>query len=396
MTDNKTAPMDGQTQNAGKPERKLMKGNEALALAAIRAGCRYYFGYPITPQNEITEYMSRELPKVGGSFIQAESELASINMCYGAAAAGGRVLTSSSSPGVALMQEGLSGLANIQAPMVIINVMRAGPGIGAIQPAQADYFQATRGGGNGDYHIIVYAPDSIQEAMDMMTKGFDVADEYRNPVMILADGMLGQMMEPVTIPPAQTPVMGDDIAKAKPWALTGHKNQRERNAINSVWLDQNAFAAYSDKLWEKYLKAEKELPEVETVDLKDADIVFAAYGTTARIVRESMDQLAELGIKAGLIRPKTVWPFPYHAFDEIAEKAPNAKLVISTELSRGQLIQDVKLAIQGKLPVELIGRASGILLTPDEITVEAVALYKAAGGTPSGEAEAKTGKEVAK
>ena len=381
-------------------DRKLMKGNEALALAAIRAGCRYYFGYPITPQNEITEYMSRELPKVGGSFIQAESELASINMCYGAAAAGGRVLTSSSSPGVALMQEGLSGLANIQAPMVIINVMRAGPGIGAIQPAQADYFQATRGGGNGDYHIIVYAPDSIQEAMDMMTKGFDVADEYRNPVMILADGMLGQMMEPVTIPPAQKPVMGEEIAKAKPWALTGHKNKRERNAINSVWLDQYAFEEYSDELWKKYIKAEKELPEYEAVDLEDADIVFAAYGTTARIVRESMDQLADLGVKAGLIRPKTVWPFPYHAFDEIAEKAPNCKLVISTELSRGQLIQDVKLAIQGKLPVELIGRVAGILLTPDEITEEAVALYKAVGGALSGDvaadagAQTKTGKEV--
>lgn len=357
-------------------DRKLMKGNEALALAAIRAGCRYYFGYPITPQNEITEFMSRELPKVGGSFIQAESELASINMCYGAAAAGGRVLTSSSSPGVALMQEGLSGLANIQAPMVIINVMRAGPGIGAIQPAQADYFQATRGGGNGDYHIIVYAPESIQEAMDMMTKGFDVADEYRNPVMILADGMLGQMMEPVTIPEAQTPIMGDDIAKAKPWALTGHKNKRDRNAINSVWLDQYAFAAYSDKLWEKYIKAEKELPEYETVNLENADIVFAAYGTTARIVRESMDQLAHKGIKAGLIRPKTLWPFPYKAFDEIGVQAPNAKLVISAELSRGQLIQDVKLAILGKLPVELIGRASGILLTPDEITEEAEALYR--------------------
>jgi 2-oxoglutarate ferredoxin oxidoreductase subunit alpha len=240
----------------------------------------------------------------------------------------------------------------------------------------------------------VYAPDSIQEAMDMMTKGFDIADEYRNPVMILADGMLGQMMEPVTIPPARNPIMGDDIAKAKPWALTGHKNKRDRNAINSVWLDQYAFEEYSNELWKKYIRAEKELPEYETVDLEDADIVFAAYGTTARIVRESMDQLAELGIKAGLIRPKTVWPFPYHAFDEIAEKAPNCKLVISTELSRGQLIQDVKLAIQGKLPVELIGRVAGILLTPDEITEEAVALYKTVGGAPNGEAGAKTGKEV--
>ncbi len=379
MTDQKPA---GATDK--KLERKLMKGNEALALAAIRAGCRYYFGYPITPQNEITEYMSRELPKVGGSFIQAESELASINMCYGAAAAGGRVLTSSSSPGVALMQEGLSGLANIQAPMVVINVMRAGPGIGAIQPAQADYFQATRGGGNGDYHIIVYAPESIQEAMDMIGKAYDVADEYRNPVMILADGMLGQMMEPVTIPPARKPIMGDDIAKAKPWALTGHKNKRERNAINSVWLDQYAFEEFSNELWKKYIKAEKELPEYETYNLEDADLVFTAFGTTARIVRESIDQLAQKGIKAGLIRPKTLWPFPYAAFDEIEAKAPNAKLVISAELSRGQLIQDVKLGLLGKLPVELIGRVAGILLTPDEITQEAEALYNKTGViTPS-------------
>jgi len=374
MTDKMTdKPADKMT------DRKLMKGNEAMALAAIRAGCRYYFGYPITPQNEITEYMSRELPKAGGAFIQAESELASINMCYGAAAAGGRVLTSSSSPGVALMQEGLSGLANIQAPMVIINVMRAGPGIGAIQPAQADYFQATRGGGNGDYHIIVYAPESIQEAMDMMGKAYDVADEYRNPVMILADGMLGQMMEPVVVPEARKPIMGDDIAKAKPWALTGHKNKRERNAINSVWLDQYAFEEFSNELWKKYIKAEKELPEYETYNLDDADLVFTAFGTTARIVRESIDQLAKKGIKAGLIRPKTLWPFPYGAFDEIEKHAPNAKLVISAELSRGQLIQDVKLGLLGRLPVALIGRVAGILLTPDEITQEAMALYEKTG-----------------
>lgn len=359
-------------------DRKLMKGNEAMALAAIRAGCRFYFGYPITPQNEITEYMSREMPKAGGSFIQAESELASINMCYGAAAAGGRVMTSSSSPGVALMQEGLSGLANIQAPMVIINVMRAGPGIGAIQPAQADYFQATRGGGNGDYHIIVFAPESIQEAMDMTVRAFDVADEYRNPVMVLADGMLGQMMEPVTIPEAREAVLGDDIPKAKPWALTGHKDKRERNAINSVWLDQYAFENFSNELWKKYIKAEQELPEYETYNLEGAEIVFAAFGTTARIVREAIAMLNARGVSAGLIRPKTLWPFPYHAFDEIPAKAPKARLVISTELSRGQLIQDVKLGVAGKYPVELIGRVAGILLTPDEIVERALALLQVA------------------
>ncbi|MGL4484043.1 MAG: 3-methyl-2-oxobutanoate dehydrogenase subunit VorB [Anaerovoracaceae bacterium] len=347
--------------------KKLMKGNEAFAQAAINAGCRFYFGYPITPQNELTEYMSRELKKVGGSFIQAESELASINMCYGAAAAGGRVMTSSSSPGLALMQEGLSGLANIEAPVVVVNVMRAGPGIGGIQPAQADYFQATRGGGNGDYHVICYAPASIQEASEMIGKAFDVADEYRNPVMILADGMLGQMMEPVEIPEAIPAVMGEDIAKAKPWALTGHKNKRERIGRQSVWLNQFKFEEYSNELWKKYEKAEKELPEYESYNLKDAEVVFTAFGTTSRIVKEAIDLLAKDGIKAGLIRPKTVWPFPYQAFDEIGD---STKLVISAELSRGQLIQDVKLGLNGRLPVELIYRIAGVLLTPEDIAKE--------------------------
>lgn len=354
-------------------DKRLMKGNEAFALAAILGGARYYFGYPITPQNEVTEYMSREISKVGGSFIQAESELASVNMAYGASAAGGRVFISSSSPGLALMQEGMSGLASIQAPVVILNVMRGGPGIGSIQPGQADYFQATRGGGNGDYHLIVYAPASIQEAMDMIIKAFDIADEYRNPVLILADGMLGQMMEPVTIPKGKAAIQGEDIAKVKPWALTGHKYKRERNAINSVYLKHEKLEEFVNKLWVKYEKAEKELVEVEIIDIDDAEIVFVAFGTTSRIVKEAMIQLKEKGITCGLIRPKTLWPFPYSTFNLINA---NAKCVISVELSMGQLLQDVKLAVEGKFPVALINRVGGVLLSPDEIVERTLTFLK--------------------
>lgn len=345
-------------------EKKLMKGNEAFAVAAMNAGCRYYFGYPITPQNEIPEFMSRELAKVGGAFVQAESELASVNMAYGAAAAGGRVMISSSSPGIALMQEGFSLLASIQVPVVAINVMRGGPGIGSIQPGQADYFQVTRGGGNGDYRVIVYAPSSIQEAVDMIYNAFDVAEEYRNPVIIAADGMLGQMMEPVIIPEAKPALTEEEIPTAKPWALTGHKNKRERNAINSVWLKQELLEEYIYDLWPKYEKAEKELVQVETRNLEGAEVVFAAYGSTSRVVLEAMEILEKEGIKTGLIRPKTLWPFPYDAFKQID---PNTKKVISVELSMGQMIQDVKLAVEGKFPVELINRVGGMLLDPIEV-----------------------------
>ncbi len=354
-------------------EKRLMKGNEAFALAAILGGARYYFGYPITPQNEVTEYMSREISKVGGSFVQAESELASVNMAYGASAAGGRVFISSSSPGIALMQEGMSGLASIQAPVVILNVMRGGPGIGSIQPGQADYFQATRGGGNGDYHLIVYAPASIQEAVDMIIRAFDIADEYRNPVLILADGMLGQMMEPVTIPKAKAALQGDDIAKAKPWALTGHKYSRDRNAINSVYLKHDKLEDFVNELWVKYDKAEKDLVEVECLDIDEAEIVFVAFGTTSRIVKEAMAQLKAQGVSCGLIRPKTLWPFPYKAFEALG---PGTKCVISAELSMGQMIQDVKLAVEGRYPVGLINRVGGVLLSAEEIVERSLLFLK--------------------
>ncbi len=346
-------------------EKKLMKGNEAFAAAAINAGCRYYFGYPITPQSEIPEYMSRELPKVGGSFIQAESELGAINMAYGAAAAGGRVLITSSSPGIALMQESIGLICSVELPLVLMNVMRGGPGIGSIQPGQADYNQVTRGGSNGDYHVISYAPASIQEAINMIGKAYEIADEYRNPVMIAADGMLGQMMEPVVMPDPVEPLAEEDIPKVKPYCLTGHKNQRERIAMNSVYLTQEVLENYIYEYWPKYEKAQRELQEWESKDLKGAELVFVSYGSTSRIVLEAMDILAEQGIRTGLIRPKTLWPFPDKAFEEIDFSA--TKQLVSVELSMGQMIQDVKLAINGKLPVSLINRVGGMLLSPEEV-----------------------------
>ena len=346
-------------------EKKLMKGNEAFAAAAINAGCRYYFGYPITPQSEVPEYMSRELKKVGGAFIQAESELGAINMAYGASAAGGRVLITSSSPGIALMQESIGLLCSVELPVVIINVMRGGPGIGSIQPGQADYNQVTRGGSNGDYHTIVLAPNSIQEAIDMIGKAFDLADEYRNPVIIAADGMLGQMMEPVVMPEPKHALTEEEIPEVKPYALTGHKNKRDRHAINSVWLKQELLENYINEYWPKYEKAERELQDWESRNLEGAEIVFVAYGSTSRIAMEAMEMLADEGIKVGLIRPKTLWPFPVNAFKEIDFNT--TKHIISVELSQGQMIYDVKLAVECKLPVSLINRVGGMLLDPQEI-----------------------------
>ena len=342
-------------------EKKLMKGNEAFAAAAINAGCRYYFGYPITPQSEVPEYMSRELKKAGGAFIQAESELGAINMAYGASAAGGRVLITSSSPGIALMQESIGLLCSVELPVVIINVMRGGPGIGSIQPGQADYNQVTRGG----YHTVVLAPNSIQEAIDMIGKAFDLADEYRNPVIIAADGMLGQMMEPVVMPEPKHALTEEEIPEVKPYALTGHKNKRDRHAINSVWLKQELLENYINEYWPKYEKAERELQDWESRNLEGAEIVFVAYGSTSRIAMEAMEMLANEGIKVGLIRPKSLWPFPVNAFKEIDFNT--TKQIISVELSQGQMIYDVKLAVECKLPVSLINRVGGMLLDPQEI-----------------------------
>lgn len=349
-------------------EKVLMKGNEAFAEAAIRSGCRYYFGYPITPQNEITEYMSRELNKIGGSFVQAESEIAAINMAYGGAVAGGKVFISSSSPGIALMQEGFSFICSTELPLVILNVSRGGPGVGSIQPGQADYYQATRGGGNGDYHLLVFAPYSIQEAVDMMAEAVRISEEYRNPVMILADGVLGQMMEPVVLPEPVPAIESKDIEKEKPWALTGTKGQRPHNVIKSLFLVPEGLEEKILEMNKKYVRAKEELVKYETDGLEGADVVFVAYGSTARIVEEAIDILAEDGIKAGLIRPISLWPYPYKAFDEVDK---NTKLLISVELSMGQMIDDVKIGSNGRFPVELSSRVGGILITPPEIAADA-------------------------
>ena len=343
----------------------LMKGNEAFAEAAIRGGCRYYFGYPITPQNEIPEYMSRELPKNGGHFIQAESEICAINMAYGAGAAGGRVFITSSSPGIALMQEGMSFLCSAEVPTVILTVSRCGPGIGGIQPGQADYFQATRGGGNGDYKIPVFAPSSVQEGADLVYESMELADKYQNPILIFTDGLLGQMMEPVALPDPVPEVKSTDIRKHKPWALTGYgDDDSTRNTVISLRLQPETLEKHVQKLFKKYDEIEKTLTRVETVGVEDADVVIVAFGTVARIVKEAVEMLAEQGIKAGLIRPISLWPFPYAAFDKITNKT---KVVISAELSMGQMIQDVKLGIKNRFPVKLLNRTGGMIPTSLEI-----------------------------
>jgi len=352
----------------------LMKGNEAFAEAAIRGGCRFYFGYPITPQNEIPEYMSRELPKHGGHFVQAESEICAINMAYGVGAAGGRVFITSSSPGISLMQEGLSFLCSTEVPTVVLSVSRCGPGIGGIQPGQADYFQATRGGGNGDYRIPVFAPSSIQEGADLVYEAMELADEWRNPIFIFTDGILGQMMEPVILPEPRPVLQPDEIKKHKPWALTGYgDDDTKRTIIKSLRMQPDELEKHVFKLFEKYDRAEKELVRVETMGLEDADVVIVAFGTVARIAKEAIELLAEQGIKVGLIRPISLWPFPYETFEKISAKT---KVVISAELSMGQLIQDVKIGVGNRLPVKLVGRTGGMIPTPLEIAERTKAIFE--------------------
>lgn len=340
----------------------LMKGNEAFGKAAIEAGCKYFFGYPITPQNELPEYMSKELPKIDGVFVQAESEVAAINMVYGAAGAGARVMTSSSSPGIALKQEGITYAAGAELPCVVVNVMRGGPGLGSIQPSQADYFMSTRGGGNGDYRTPVYAPATVQEAVDMIIEAFDVADFYRTPVMVVADGMIGQMMEPVEFKEMKKRELGP-----KDWATTGTNRERKPNIINSLYLEPEVLEQHCIKLDKKFKEIEKNEVQCEMYKTEDAELVFVAYGTTSRIVKNSIDILREQGVKAGLIRPKTLWPFPFEAFENI----PEAKTLLTVEMSMGQMVDDVKLAVAGKLPVHFYGRAGGMAPTPNEITEKA-------------------------
>jgi len=337
----------------------LMKGNEAVGAAAIKAGCKYFFGYPITPQNEVPEYMSRELPKVGGIFLQAESEVAAINMVYGAAGSGGRVMTSSSSPGIALKQEGISYIAGAELPCVIVNMMRGGPGLGSIQPGQADYFQATRGGGNGDYRHVVYAPASIQETVDLIMEAFDVADLYRIPVMVLGDGMIGQMMEAVEFKEPKKRELPE-----KEWITTGTKEERKPNIINSLYLEPDELEEHNIRLEKKHELITKKEKKFEVSNLEDADVVCVAYGTTSRIVKNAIEDCEKEGLKVGLIRPITLWPFPEEVFDEINE---NCKGLLTVEMSMGQMVDDVKISAKGRWPVHFLGRSGGMVPNPAEV-----------------------------
>ncbi|MCD4827269.1 MAG: 3-methyl-2-oxobutanoate dehydrogenase subunit VorB [Acholeplasmataceae bacterium] len=345
----------------------LMKGNEAIAKAAMKAGLECYFGYPITPQNEVPEYLSKLLPEAGKVFVQAESEVAAINMVYGAAGSGKRVMTSSSSVGIALKQEGISYIAGAELPCVIGSVMRGGPGLGSIQPAQGDYYQATRGGGNGDYHVIVFAPESVQETVDLMKDAFDVADTYRNPVMILADGLIGQMMESVDL---DRPVKKRKLPE-KTWAATGMKNHEGRNVINSLFLDANELELHNLKLQKKYKEVIKNEVKYEMINMGNPDYVIVAYGTTARICRSSIEILKENGINVGMIRPISLWPYPKKAFDLIPKSVKGLMVV---EMSLGQMLDDVLISDKGRHKVAFYGRAGGIVPEPEEI-VEAIMTF---------------------
>ena len=338
-------------------ERILMKGNEAIAEAAIRAGCRHYFGYPITPQTEIAAYMAKKMPKIGGVFLQAESEIASINMVYGAAAAGMRVMTSSSSPGISLKAEGLSYIAGSDVPALVVNVQRGGPGLGGIQPSQSDYFQATKGGGHGDYRMIVLAPASVQEMASLTIKGFELADKYLMTSMILADGTIGQMMEPITFEDAEIKTF------EKPWALTGTECKRKHNVVNSLYLKPDELEKKNFERYEKYAEIEKTEAMWEDYMMDDAEICVVAFGIASRVAKNAVAAARKEGIKVGLIRPITLWPFPTAAF----EAAKNVKAYISVELSMGQMIEDVKLATKCRKPVSLCNRAGGMIPSPDEI-----------------------------
>ena len=342
-------------------ERNLMKGNEALAEAAIRAGCKCFFGYPITPQTEISAYMAKRMPKVGGVFLQAESEIAAINMVYGCASSGVRCMTSSSSPGISLKSEGVSYMAGSDLPCVIVNVMRGGPGLGGIQPSQSDYWQATRALGHGDFQILVFAPSTVQEMADLMGIAFDEADKYRMPAMILADGLLGQMMEPVTFKVGE--IQHHD-ASEKPWATNGHGNKRKHNIVNSLYLQAEELERLNIERFERYETVKKELHEAELYKTEDADIVVAAYGSVARLAKAAVDRAREAGIKAGLVRPVTLWPFPVQ---EVREACRNAKRVLCVEMSMGQMIDDVKLALDCRIPVEFYGRTGGVVPKPTAI-----------------------------
>lgn len=339
-------------------DKVLMKGNEAIAEAAILAGCRHYFGYPITPQTEIAAYMAKRMPKIGGTFLQAESEIAAINMVYGVAGAGLRVITSSSSPGISLKSEGLSYMAGSDLPALVVNVQRGGPGLGGIQPSQSDYFQTTKGGGHGDYKMIVLAPASVQEMADLTITGFDLADKYRMTAMILADGTMGQMMEPVELK-AENVKQYD-----KPWAVTGTKMARKHNIINSLSLVPEELEQLSFARYEKYKEVEENEVRYEEFMMEDAEYCIVAFGIAARVSKNAVVAARAKGIKVGLIRPITLWPFPKKVLCDAADRC---KAFISVELSMGQMIEDVELAIRCKKPVVLCNRAGGMIPTPEQV-----------------------------
>lgn len=342
----------------GMAEKVLMKGNEAIGEAAIVAGCRHYFGYPITPQTELTEYMAKRMPKIGGVFVQAESEVAAINMVYGAAGAGARTMTSSSSPGISLKQEGISYIAGAELPAVIVNIVRGGPGLGGIQPAQSDYFQATKGGGHGDYRNIVLAPNSVQEMVDMTILAFDLADKYRNPVMLLGDGALGQMMEPVEFKPTNS------VAVEKPWATTGLRGRTESNVINSLFLNPEKCEKHNSHLQEKYAVVQENETRWEEINTEDAELILVAYGITSRIACSAMDRARKEGMKVGLLRPISLWPFPKLPFERLAK---TADAFLTLELSAGQMIEDVQIAVRFAKPVHFYGRNGGMMMSPTSI-----------------------------
>ena len=346
-----------------------MKGNEVIAEAALRAGCRNYFGYPITPQTEVMHYMAKKMVEIGGNFVQAESEVSAINMVYGAAAAGARVMTSSSSPGISLKQEGISYIAGAELPAVAVNIVRAGPGLGGILPSQGDYWQATKGGGHGDYRNIVIAPASVQELYELTVEAFNLADKYRMLAMILGDGTLGQMMEPVLFRDEEP------IEKIeKPWAATGRGGRASHNTVTSIYIDPDDLEAKNRELQEKYKYIEENEVRYEAYGLEDAEIVITAFSTCSRICKNVIKQAAEKGIKVGMIRPITLWPFPTKIISETAD-LPNVKAFLDVELSAGQMVEDVRLAVEGRKPVHFYGRMGGNLPTQKEILDKIIAIH---------------------
>ena len=340
----------------------LMKGNEAIAEAAVRAGCRAFFGYTITPQNEIPEYFSRRMPEVGGVFVQAESEVSAINMVYGAAGSGARVMTSSSSPGISLKQEGISYICAAELPCVIVNMVRGGPGLGGILPAQSDYFQAVKGGGHGDYRMLVYGPSTVQEAVDIMYEAFDKADKYRIPVMILGDGVLGQIMEAIELPE----MVDIQTIPKKEWATDGIGVGESRRVINTLKIKPEVLEEVNNRLADKYKSLSKHEVRYEQYRTEDAEIIFVAYGTVARISKSAVDTLRDKGIKAGLFRPITLYPFPSDPLLSLS-KLRSSKKFLAIELSMGQMVEDVRLAVNGNKPVDFFGKVGGIIITPDDI-----------------------------